>query len=454
MLARSASGENDLDLLVSRAEVQRFTEILFRLGFKEARLSADKQLPGVLDYYGYDSEADRWVHVHAHYQLILGDDMTKNYRLPIERPYLESAIQESRLVGFKIPAPEFEFVVFVMRMILKHSTWDAMFSFQGALSISEKKELAYLTTLANPIYVQALLKQHLPFVNVALFDNCVQSLQPDCPIWFRIKVGQQLQNRLKAHARRPQISDIWLKLWRRGSRGIRKYIFKYSPRKRLASGGAIIAVVGGDGAGKSTAVDEIYAWLSKNFLATKIHLGKPPRSLSAFAIKGILKVGRLLGFFSNKKAANAKPPELSWLLWHVLTARDRYRAYLKARRFATNGGVVICDRYPLPQIKLMDGRRASQFGNTGQTNRLIRFLVKLENKFYQNLMSPDLLIVLKVDPEIAVQRKLDEDTNLVRMKCREIWELDWQQTSAHVIDAGQSRAEVLSEIKSLIWSKL
>ena len=75
-LDRSARGDNDLDLLVSRADVQRFTEILHQLGFKEAWVPPEQQMPGVLDYYGYDGDANRLVHVHAHYQLILGHHMT------------------------------------------------------------------------------------------------------------------------------------------------------------------------------------------------------------------------------------------------------------------------------------------------------------------------------------------------------------------------------------------
>src|SRR4030067_173564 len=63
---RSASGENDLDLLVKRADLSRFSELLFQMGFKQARASALKQMPGVEDYYGYDSQADRLVHVPAH----------------------------------------------------------------------------------------------------------------------------------------------------------------------------------------------------------------------------------------------------------------------------------------------------------------------------------------------------------------------------------------------------
>ena len=122
MLDRSARGDNDLDLLVSRADVQLFTDILYRLGFKQAQNSLENQMPSVLDYYGYDEVADILVHVHAHYQLILGHDATKNDHLPVERPYLESAVQGYL---FKIPAPELEFIVFVIRMVLKHSTWDA-----------------------------------------------------------------------------------------------------------------------------------------------------------------------------------------------------------------------------------------------------------------------------------------------------------------------------------------
>ena len=100
-LDRSASGENDLDLLIGRADVSRFTEILARFGFKQAEASAAKQMPGVLDYFGYDEEAaERLIHVHAHYQLILGHDRTKNYRLPIEKPYLESAVYDEL---FKVP---------------------------------------------------------------------------------------------------------------------------------------------------------------------------------------------------------------------------------------------------------------------------------------------------------------------------------------------------------------
>ena len=363
-LDRSASGDNDLDLLVSRADVSRFTELLYRLGFKGAKAPAVKQMPGVLDYYGYVSEVDKFVHVHAHYQLILGHDMTKNYRLPIERPYLESAVQGDL---FKVPEHEFEFIVFVLRMVLKHSTWDAILGRQGTLKIAEREELAYLQARINLDRVYDILKQHLPYINGELFDRCKQTLLPACSIWTRIKTSQELQTKLQAHARRPLLIDTFLKLWRRAVQAIHRRVFRFTPKKHLESGGARIAIVGGDGAGKSTAVDALYAWLAKDFDTIKVHMGKPAWSWTTVTIRGILKIGNLLGLYpwepfnETYTQKSLVSPGYPWLLREVCRARDRYWTYRRAQRFAVNGGLVILDRYPLPQIQLMDGPRTERF---------------------------------------------------------------------------------------------
>ncbi|MGH8604665.1 MAG: hypothetical protein ACREXR_18340, partial [Gammaproteobacteria bacterium] len=276
------------------------------------------------------------------------------------------------------------------------------------------------------------------------------------------KVGRRCRRQLRAHARRSQVSDTGLKVWRLGLWGVRRYVFGRPERKYMANGGAIIAVVGGDGAGKSTAVDALYTLLSKDFATIKLHLGKPTWCWTTFPLKGLLKVGRWLGVFSNRKvsvrslakAPSSDFPGYAWVLWHVLTARDRYHAYLKARRFATNGGVVICDRYPLPQIRFMDGGQTCHLVTARGTKRLLNFLIGREQKFYQQILPPDVLIVLKVEPEIAVERRPDEEAEWVRNRCQEIGEFDWQQTSAQLIDAGKPKAEALVELKSLVWSKL
>ncbi len=462
-LDRSASGENDLDLLVGRADVQRFGEILASLGFKQGRPPSHKELPAVLDYYGYDDQAGRFVHVHAHHQLILGDDLTKNYRLPVERPFLASATRHGL---FRVPAPEFEFIVFVIRMVVKYLTWDAPV-WPRTLPAAARRELAHLQARLQPEKIQHFLRLHLPFVSRDLFDRCVDALDQQCPRSRRLVTARKLQAALRAHARRGQIIDAYLKLSRRVLLVLHWLLRGKSFRKRLTNGGALIAIVGGDGAGKSTAVAELHTWLSKNFDTVQVHLGKPPFSRSGLSFaRALLRVtSRHTGSSdvsavprsspgSGPPARSSRSLSYAWLIRRVWTARARYRAYVKARRFATNGGIVVCDRYPLAQIKLMDGLQPDRVPAHAQSSRLGRYLLRRGQACYDQIMPPDLLIVLRVDPEIAVRRKTEEDPAAVRARCQEIWDLDWRLTPAHVVDANRPQPAVLAELKTLIWSAL
>ena len=239
-------------------------------------------------------------------------------------------------------------------------------------------------------------------------------------------------------------------------------MFSRAPRKRLAGRGALIALVGGDGAGKSTAVDALYRWLARDFRTIKVHMGRPRWSWTTIAVRGAIKLGRQLGLFRHARPYDRFAPDgaapafagYPALLWELCAARDRYRTYARARRFARRGGLVICDRFPLPQLTLMDARQIERMAGARRSRLPIKLLSRLERRYYRSIEPPDLLIVLKIDPDIAVRRKTSEDSVAVRERCREIWTADWQATPAHVIDASQPQAQVLSELKDLIWSKL
>jgi thymidylate kinase len=460
VIERSASGDNDLDLLISRADVTRFSELLFRLGFKQGKAPPEKQIPGVQDFFGYDEEAGKFVHVHAHYQLIVGHDMTKNYRLPIEKEYLASAVKHEL---FKIPELEFEYIIFVIRMTIKHSTWDAILNRQWKLKPAEQRELQFFANRINQERVNEILNQFFPYIDEDIFRNCILSLQSKRKIWTRIEAAHLLQSRLQVYARRPQFINTLLRIKRRSAYSIRRLRFKSPSKYQLESGGAMIAIVGGDGAGKSTVVAGLRKWLSNDFEVYNTHLGKPGRSMTTKFIRGIFKIARLLTSTPYVPEGNVlykSESELpGWVTYSlavnaVCAARDRYSAYSKARKLANNGGLVISDRYPLSQTNLTDSPIIEQLLNNRPYNMLIRLLIRMEKKYYQPIVWPELLLVLKLDPKIAVQRKTDEDAEYVHARSQLIWAFDWQQTPATVVDAARGEEEVLSELKSLIWSEL
>ena len=451
-LDRSASGKNDLDLLVNRLHAQRFAELLYRLGFKEVFAPKEDELPGVRNYYGYDPGTGRLVHVHAHFQLVLGSDLSKNYRLPLEKLYLESAGQQGL---FRVPAPAFELVIFVVRMILKHSSWDTILMGHSRLSPSEQGELEYLSTPDILVSARAIL-QYVPGLSTTLFEDCLQALQPGCSLWRRVRVGEQLQNVLRSSARVPHFEDVIVKFTQRLWQPLQRRVFRYKPKNRMANGGLFVAIVGGDGAGKTTVVDELSQWLSRTFEVRKVHMGKPAWSWVTVALRGILKIGTLLRLYTFEGDVYEEfhqPHGLPWFVRAVCTAQDRYQTYVRARRFSSNGGLVFCDRFSFSGFMEMDGPQCGQaLTSLKKVNWLQMRLAKMEATYYEQIKVPDLLIVLKVNPDIAVRRKTEESETSVHARSSEVYELDWREKQAFVIDASLAREDVLAQVKALVWA--
>jgi thymidylate kinase len=458
-IGRSASGENDLDLLIGRGHEERFTAILGDLGFKRALDPPGQRIPGIDDYYGLDCRSGRLVHVHAHYRLVVGHDATKNYHLPVEDAYLAAA-RPGEL--FRVASVEFELILLVLRLTIKHSTLDARITGHGRISGSERAELDYLSERASPSRVDELLRRHFAPIDPALFRGCVETLRPDVPFPVRSKAARKLLAALRPYARRPRWLDVSLKLVRRVTRPLQSRLFPHSCRKRFAGGGRLVAVVGGDGSGKTTAIEGLRDWLSEDFDAIRVHMGKPRWSAATVAVRALVKAGRTLGFYPFVQADDQYThdsavlvfPGYPWLIREICTARDRLLTYRKARRFAARGGIVITDRYPVAQITFMDGPQIARMTANLRPGRLTRFLIRLEEGFYRRIPAPDLTIVLRLDPETAVRRKTDETPESVRARSGEIWGIDWSGTNARVVDASGSREQVLSCLKELLWHHL
>lgn len=447
-------GRDDLDLLVRRSDQGGCLLTLAQLGFCEAEDPPRKRIPGIRHFYAYDNEAGCLVHVHLHFQLVVGHDLTKNYHLPLEAAMIDSARLDDEI---PLPAPEMESIVYTLRMVLKFGLSPNPLTVYDRLGVH--RECEFLEGRSDEAQLQRMLQAHLPWLEHELFEACRRCLPPGTSNWFRFRVRGRLHAALKAHARRGRLAAAWLKLVRRVRNAVAHRLRRRAVKKRLVDGGAIIAVVGGDGAGKTTLIEHVSHHFSKVFDTQRVHLGKPTRSLLTRLLDALLKadrlVARLLRLETSRVATNqAQSAYLLRALRLVATARDRYRCYGRARRAATAGQLIICDRWPLKCLTLMDGPRICDPSPTMFARRWIAMLKKKEAEYYRKFAAPDILLVLIVPPDVAVARKTTESESSVRPRSQEVWQTDWKAQGATVIDASAEADEVARRATAVIWQAL
>jgi thymidylate kinase len=451
-IARSLSGENDLDLLVAPEDAGRFLEVLHRLDFRLVRTRADRDVPGIVDLFGLDDASATVVHAQAHFRLVVGDDMTKNIHLPLEAPYLASCSDDDIL---PLPSPAFEYLVFLLRMGIKHTPAPAQLALQGRLTASERRELTFLERQVDPDELDRLRTRYLPTIDRALLATCRAAIEPRTGRLQRAVAGRRLLRALAPYGRRPPAIDLTLRMWRRPWRRIQVSLLGIDVRRRPASGGVLVGVVGGDGSGKTTTVAALAATLEQG-LATRVgHLGKPSRSLVTRVGRRLLHIGGVRSPGTALPPWEDRPtrfPGYGFVLWHVLNARDRAREYRRLRRAADAGAVVVCDRFPNPAIRYMDGPRT--VGLPGMDRRaLARRLSALEVGYYRRIGPPDVLLVLRVPPEVAVARRPEQESRYVWHRAQEVFETRWTE-DAVVLDAERPIEEVLMQARRAIWERL
>ena len=446
-------GLKDIDILVARADESRLIEIAVRLGFKAAHTTQQDAPPGVLDFFGYDSESGKIVHLHLHFALIAGDRLTTNYLISLAKPYLAEAVDGGL---FRIASPEFEYILFVIRMMLDATGRNAAFDPE------RRHEIEYLLGRIEEDKVAALLAEHFPSLASGLFQKSSDALRGKTGRFRLSRLRRQLRRALSVYARRSEFSNSLIRFQRRAWRAWKTRVLRAPfPKRRMLHGGTTIALIGGDGAGKSTAIAAMHEWLSSHLDVKTVHLGRPSRSLRTNVIRGLLKlirggmsVLRFLHLLKNGDANMKYASRVSQMFWQYCVARDRARTYQQARRFANRGGIVIFDRFPMPEVIAMDGPEIETMISSGEISDKWNWLAGWEKQWYASMPPADLTIVLRLQPEAAIERKPSEDPDFVRERGLAVWHAKWLMSGAHVIDASRPMVDVHHEIRNEIWSRI
>jgi len=284
-------GKKDLDVLVDRKHMTQFCVSVSSLGFKRAYSPCGKICPSIADYIGIDQETGALVHLHVHYQLILGAKHFPNYHFPIESILLENVRD---IDGIKMSKLELELIVFIIQTLIrcrnKDISREALRHNSGVFPLPITKELNYFIEHYDDIKLQKYLS--LPEFKIlgSIVNNFLKGYRLQClsPKDIR-KTKHELQKALKPFRCCSSVKTIWKVIDKYfGQKQIIKALFPIR-RKTLESGGLVIAFIGVDGSGKSTLVNEVNQWLSWKLDVKQVYMGIP-KSIDV----------RILKFITNK----------------------------------------------------------------------------------------------------------------------------------------------------------
>lgn len=466
-LATALAGRTDLDLLVEREDAEAFAEVARELGFKPFISHPSRRFPAVEDLLGYDPPSGRLIHLHVYYQLILGEHYVKNHRLPFERALIASSAVRGSV---RVPSVELEVAILAYRTLLKYRDTDALkdrlgLGRRGGIPRDALAELLALVEATTPERVASAMDGQLPGLASEPVLGLMAAVRRDPRnAATLLHLRREARRALRAYERMPARSAWWRYVRARASGAWplrivtrsagRKALKRKSPR----SGGLVVAVIGSDGAGKSTAIEHIVDWLGWRLNVSVQYLGSSQPSRRTALVKRAAKLARGADRLLRRQdeARPTGPAAILMALRHLGDAADRVRRGRVAHSLASQGVLVLLDRYPLPGVlvagRALDGPRIRS--TLDARSGILARLADREEHLYRDLPRPDHLLVLRVSPEIARQRRPDHAGDDLAARTAAMDAVERADIPMTIIDADQPLDTVQTEVRAALWRLL
>ena len=464
-LSEVLSGNTDVDLLIHRKNADSFRTLMSQLCFRPASMQVGESFPAVEHYFGLDEETGILVHVHAYFQVITGESLAKNFHFPIEKMLLENVREEHSV---RVPTKSAELVVFTLRMMLKHTTLVELL----LLARDWKHippEVEWLLEGGSLDESVDLVRSWLPSVDISLFSECVAALKSPAPLIRRILLGFRLRSALSIYSRH---AAIWASL--SGAQKLSIMAFRRLTRSQRGmipqSGGAVIAFVGPEATGKSTLLAEAKDWLGEHLVVEQIHAGKPRSTVLTLipnillpALRYLLPTSRSnqvetsrVANEQSKKSQEVYP--FIFAIRSVLLAYDRRALLTRAFARASNGSIILCDRYPSLSKEAPDGSQLQHFVLPSEHYPVRHLLARIEKRLYQEIPMPDLVISLSVPMDVALMRNKtrgkEEPEEYVRLRHSQTSNPNFGNTPVCKISTDQPLEQTVLEVKRAIWDAI
>jgi hypothetical protein len=472
-LGAALDGLTDLDVLVDQHAGSDLQPILAVSGFKRFAAPPLRSYPGIEDYLAFDQGSGRLVHLHLHFQLTIGERHLKGYRVPWERAVLATRRFDAEH-GIYVADPGIEMVLLLVRAALKRRTRDRVLHICGAHAATGEfgRELAWLRRQVDDATVRDRARKLLgAAIDKPLGDWLQASAAPD-----RLGAFARIVRRALRPYRTYGPLQALLLAWRRELHCMvdavnRRYLHRPVPLRRVCPrGGAIVVLLGSDGAGKTSVARTILAWLRPKLDVVPVYFGsgdgpgaiyRAPLRLAYRICAPLMSGGKPVSeggaqrpkshTIRTKLRACARVP---WALALSLEKRSKLRRIVKARNL---GMVVVCDRFPQAAFPgfndgpLLSHWRAHRFA-------LWRALAAWEARPYRDaaLQPLDVVIKLSVEPEIAALRRPEMGIDELRRRVEAVQALSFPAAMRVVeLDTAAAPLEMITRaVKRLVWEAI
>lgn len=456
-LIEGLEGITDLDVLIEKSSYNETVKLLMQLGYKKGETISYLNYSSIEDYIGFDSNTGKIVHLHLHFELMIGKKFVKGLHLPWEDLIYKTTLIDEE-TGVNIINPNIEIILLFIRNYSKKNLVHKLK--RKKLSKDDKVEFNWLKSRVTKEELKEFSKKlELGNLGEEINEYIEQSSNKKLnKIYKSIKIF--LMEKLFFNNLPQNIKYFSLKIIAAKNLILHRYFNKPQRYRRgLSEGGIIIAFLGVDGAGKSTLIHSINKWLSWKIDTYNIYFGSGDGSSSLLRLPlkivaklRVKKRGNSLHIKESDTKKKNKKLKLAKVIWAITLAaekKSKFKQMLKAR---SNGLIILTDRYPQTQIQgYNDGPLLSEWKDS--KNILKQILYRYEIKTYNlsNYFQPDILLKLKIPQELSASRKNDTPLYMIKKKIDAIETISFNNSLEVSIDTSGSVEESALLIKREIW---
>lgn len=461
-LEEALTGNTDLDILFLPEQRRKLDIILNECGLKRFRAMPLMQYNAIEDFIGFDRETAKIWHLHLHYQMTLGEKHLKGYTItPWTNYILDRRVWDEK--GIFRSSCEVELVLLVVRIALKRRLRDL----GGNIGKDDLIEYNWLIERIDDKILNLVAKEMTDEETAKMIISlCTGNLKKKSQFSrlqkmlkksFRPFTGY---SKLDSRRMRIRREIFWL------FGGIKRRLGMNSTKanRRISpSGGCVVALLGCDGAGKSTTLVYIKNEFKKKLDVFTIYFGSGDGECSL--LRKPMKViaskvgGKGLGYLVDKEYSNKGKKKVSFkakvyssakIIWAVTLAYEKKKKLKQMTKSRNEGMLVLTDRYPQIEISgYSDGPLLSKYSNC---NGILKKISDWEYKIYKSayINPPDLVIKLMVPTEVAIHRKPEMTLEEIENKKVAVMTMNISKHSV-VIDTCKDKVESFSEVMEEIW---